>query len=78
MVPQGEFSHEREPKRGATATLPTAAPSLTVSINNMDEAKTRQAKNGYEIVKAESEFLRRYLKDSFRLIYNLASRPFSR
>jgi predicted enzyme related to lactoylglutathione lyase len=53
-------------------------PVLEVSVDDVEEAKVRLVKNGCEIVKDEPDFPRCYIRDPFGLIYNLASRPFSR
>jgi predicted enzyme related to lactoylglutathione lyase len=48
-------------------------PVLEVTVDNVEEAKLRLAKNGCEIIKDEPDFPRCYVKDPFGLIYNLTS-----
>jgi len=50
---------------------PALGPVLEVTIRNIEEAKTRLAKNGCVIVKDEPDFPRCYIKDPYGLIYNL-------
>jgi hypothetical protein len=51
---------------------PPLGPVFEVSVGNVDEAKIRLVKAGYEIVKDEPEFPRCYVKDPYGLIYNLS------
>jgi predicted enzyme related to lactoylglutathione lyase len=50
---------------------PTLGPVLEVTVDSVEEAKTRLVKNGCEIIKDEPDFPRCYVKDPFGLIYNL-------
>jgi catechol 2,3-dioxygenase-like lactoylglutathione lyase family enzyme len=52
---------------------PALGPVFEVTVENVEEAKLRLAKNGFEIVKDEPDFPRCYVKDPFGLIYNLTS-----
>lgn len=52
---------------------PSLGPVLEVTVESVEEAKYRLARNGCEIVKDEPEFPRCYVKDPFGLIYNLTS-----
>jgi hypothetical protein len=52
---------------------PALGPVLEVTVENVDEAKTRLTKQGCEIVKDEPDFPRCYVKDPYGLIYNLTS-----
>jgi predicted enzyme related to lactoylglutathione lyase len=52
---------------------PALGPVLEVTVDNVEEAKLRLAKNGCEVVKDEPDFPRCYVKDPFGLIYNLTS-----
>lgn len=52
---------------------PALGPVLEVTVESVEEAKHRLARNGCEIVKDEPEFPRCYVKDPFGLIYNLTS-----
>jgi predicted enzyme related to lactoylglutathione lyase len=53
---------------------PALGPVLEVTVDSVEEAKARLAKNGCEIVKDEPDFPRCYVKDPFGLIYNLISK----
>jgi catechol 2,3-dioxygenase-like lactoylglutathione lyase family enzyme len=48
-------------------------PVLEVTVENVEEAKTRLAKKGCQIVKDEPRFPRCYVRDPFGLIYNLTT-----
>jgi hypothetical protein len=50
---------------------PALGPVLEVTVDSVEEAKSRLVKNGCEIVKDEPDFPRCYVKDPFGLIYNL-------
>jgi hypothetical protein len=52
---------------------PALGPVLEVTVDNVEEAKLRLVKNGFEIIKDEPDFPRCYVKDPFGLIYNLTS-----
>ena len=52
---------------------PALGPVLEVTVDNVEEAKLRLAKNGCEIIKDEPDFPRCYIRDPFGLIYNLTS-----
>jgi predicted enzyme related to lactoylglutathione lyase len=52
---------------------PSLGPVLEVTVENVEETKTRLVKAGCEIVKDEPEFPRCYLTDPFGLTYNLTS-----
>ncbi len=53
---------------------PPLGPVLEISVDDVDEARSRLVKNGCEIVKDEPDFPRCYVKDPFGLIYNLSSK----
>ena len=48
-------------------------PVFEVTVDNVEEAKRRLVKSGYEVVKDEPDFPRCYVKDPFGLIYNLTN-----
>jgi predicted enzyme related to lactoylglutathione lyase len=50
---------------------PALGPVLEVSVDSVEEAKVRLARNGCQIIKDEPEFPRCYVKDPYGLIYNL-------
>jgi hypothetical protein len=50
---------------------PALGPVLEVTVDSVEEAKSRLVQNGCEIVKDEPDFPRCYVKDPFGLIYNL-------
>jgi len=50
---------------------PALGPVLEVTVDSVEEAKTRLVQNGCEIVKDEPDFPRCYVRDPFGLIYNL-------
>lgn len=50
---------------------PALGPVLEVSVDDVEEAKSRLVKNGCVIFKDEPDFPRCYVKDPFGLIYNL-------
>jgi len=52
---------------------PALGPVFEVTVDNVEKARRRLVKNGYEIVKDEPDFPRCYVKDPFGLIYNLTS-----
>jgi predicted enzyme related to lactoylglutathione lyase len=52
---------------------PALGPVLEVTVENVEEAKSRLVKNGCVIVKDEPDFPRCYVKDPYGLIYNLTS-----
>jgi len=50
---------------------PALGPVLEVTVDSVEEAKSRLVKNGCQIVKDEPDFPRSYVKDPYGLIYNL-------
>lgn len=52
---------------------PALGPVLEVTVDDVEEAKRRLAKNGCEIIKDEPDFPRCYIKDPSGLIYNLTA-----
>lgn len=50
---------------------PSLGPVLEVTVDNVEEAKLRLAKQGCQIIKDEPEFPRCYVRDPYGLIYNL-------
>jgi predicted enzyme related to lactoylglutathione lyase len=52
---------------------PALGPVLEVTVESVEEAKSRLVKNGCKIVKDEPEFPRCYIQDPFGLTYNLTS-----
>ena len=50
---------------------PALGPVLEVTVENVEEAKSRLLRNRCEIIKDEPDFPRCYVKDPFGLIYNL-------
>ena len=52
---------------------PALGPVLEVTVNNVEEAKSRLINQGCEIIKDEPDFPRCYIKDPFGLIYNLTT-----
>jgi Glyoxalase-like domain len=50
---------------------PELGPVLEVTVRDVEEAKTRLAASGCEIVKDEPDFPRCYVKDPYGLMYNL-------
>lgn len=50
---------------------PALGPVLEVTVEDVEEAKSRLVRNGCEIIKDEPDFPRCYVKDPFGLIYNL-------
>jgi len=50
---------------------PALGPVLEVTVENVEEAKTRLVKNGCTIVKDEPHVPRCYVRDPYGLIYNL-------
>ena len=50
---------------------PFLGPVLEVTVDNVEEAKLRLAKQGCQIIKDEPEFPRCYVRDPYGLIYNL-------
>jgi hypothetical protein len=50
---------------------PALGPVLEVTVDSVEDAKSRLVRNGCEIVKDEPDFPRCYVKDPFGLIYNL-------
>ena len=50
---------------------PALGPVFKVTVDSVEEAKSRLTKSGCEIVKDEPDFPRCYIKDPFGLIYNL-------
>ena len=48
-------------------------PVLEVTVDNVEEAKRRLAKQGCQIVKDEPDFPRCYVRDPYGLIYNLTT-----
>ena len=52
---------------------PTLGPVLEITVDSVEEARSRLVKQGCKIVKDEPEFPRCYVKDPFGLIYNLTS-----
>lgn len=52
---------------------PALGPVFEVTVDNVEEAKLRLTKSGYQIVKDEPHFPRCYVKDPFGLIYNLTT-----
>jgi predicted enzyme related to lactoylglutathione lyase len=50
---------------------PALGPVLEVTVDSVEETKSRLVQNGCEIVKDEPDFPRCYVKDPFGLIYNL-------
>jgi hypothetical protein len=57
---------------------PALGPVLEVTVDSVEEAKARLAKNGCQVVKDEPEFPRCYVRDPFGLIYNLTARVLAR
>jgi hypothetical protein len=54
---------------------PALGPVLEVTVDNVEQAKSRLVNAGCEIVKDEPAFPRCYLRDPFGLIYNLTTAP---
>jgi predicted enzyme related to lactoylglutathione lyase len=52
---------------------PALGPVLEVTVDRVEEARSRLVNNGCEIVKDEPDFPRCYIKDPYGLIYNLTS-----
>jgi catechol 2,3-dioxygenase-like lactoylglutathione lyase family enzyme len=52
---------------------PALGPVLEVTVDSVEGAKVRLAKNGCEIIKDEPDFPRCYVRDPFGLIYNLTT-----
>jgi predicted enzyme related to lactoylglutathione lyase len=50
---------------------PKLGPVLEVTVDDVEEAKSRLVQHGCEVVKDEPHFPRTYIKDPFGLIYNL-------
>jgi hypothetical protein len=50
---------------------PLGGPVLEVTVKSLKEAKARLKKKGCRVVKDEPDFPRCYVKDQYRLIYNL-------
>ncbi|MFZ1049386.1 MAG: VOC family protein [Candidatus Sulfotelmatobacter sp.] len=50
---------------------PALGPVFEVTVESVQEAKTRLKKKGCQIVKDEPKFPRCYIKDPYGLIYNL-------
>ena len=50
---------------------PSLGPVLEVTVDNVEEAKLRLAKQGCRVVKDEPEFPRCYIQDPYGLVYNL-------
>lgn len=50
---------------------PLLGPVLEVTVDNVEEAKLRLAKQGCQVVKDEPDFPRCYVRDPYGLIYNL-------
>ena len=49
---------------------PALGPVLEVTVDDVESAKARLVSNGCRVVKDEPDFPRRYVQDSFGLIYN--------
>lgn len=52
---------------------PPLGPVLEVTVDSVENAKTRLLKNGCAVIKDEPDFPRCYIKDPYGLIYNLTS-----
>lgn len=52
---------------------PPLGPVLEVTVAGVEEATRRLVAAGCTVVKDEPDFLRRYLKDPYGLIYNLTT-----
>lgn len=52
---------------------PALGPVLEVTVDDVEEAKSRLVKQGCVLVKDEPGFPRCYMKDPFGLIYNLTT-----
>jgi predicted enzyme related to lactoylglutathione lyase len=52
---------------------PALGPVLEVTVDSVEEARSRLVEHGCEIVKDEPDFPRCYVRDPFGLIYNLTS-----
>jgi predicted enzyme related to lactoylglutathione lyase len=50
---------------------PLLGPVFEVTVDNVEDAKTRSVQNGCTVVKDEPDFPRCYVQDPFGLIYNL-------
>ena len=63
--------HHPRPYPGDIERGPALGPVLEVTVEDVEEAKSRLVRNGCEIIKDEPDFPRCYIRDPFGLIYNL-------
>jgi catechol 2,3-dioxygenase-like lactoylglutathione lyase family enzyme len=52
---------------------PPLGPVLEVTVDDVEKATARLVQNGCEVIKDEPHFPRRYIRDTYGLIYNLTT-----